>query len=100
MKPNPTRLRNLRIIRIARGLSQRELAKLSGFSNCYLSQVERLQRPASARAVTLWARHLDVPEAVLGGGDLALVHPSAGRPVPYFASAHAIIMAEGGVAPE
>lgn len=46
-------------------LSLRELSALSGFSNAYLSQLERGLHEPSIRAITALARALDVPAETL-----------------------------------
>lgn len=61
---------NLRIARAAHGLSQTELAKQTGFSHHYLSQLERGLRPTRSEDVDRIARALKLSPATLLRGDL------------------------------
>jgi len=61
----------LRRLRLARGLSQRQLAS-SGLSDAYVSRIESGQRTPSVRAIRVLARRLGVtPEYLESGADIA-----------------------------
>jgi transcriptional regulator with XRE-family HTH domain len=63
----------VRRLRLARGLSQRQLASL-GVSYAYISRIESGQRTPSVRAIRLLARRLGVtPEYLESGVDIAPV---------------------------
>ena len=51
----------IRVVRAVRGLGQRELAKLIGFSNAYLSQVENGHREPSLDLLTKVAEAVGEP---------------------------------------
>lgn len=54
--------RNLRLAREAKGLSQRELAKLAGVSQKYIWEIEVGAKNVTLDRVTEIARHLDMTE--------------------------------------
>ena len=56
---------NLRLLRVFRGLQQRDLAKSAGFDQTYISRLENGTPPRSAADISTLARALDVPDAVL-----------------------------------
>lgn len=57
--------RSIRLLRTARGISQKELAETVGCSNNYLSLVERGRRTPSIRFVDQIGTALDVPTSQL-----------------------------------
>jgi hypothetical protein len=60
---------NLRLIRVARGLSQHRLGVRAGFTGVYISQLERGLKPSSDDHVDRLAAALDVPpEALMATG--------------------------------
>jgi transcriptional regulator with XRE-family HTH domain len=64
--------RNVKRVRIARGLTQEELAERSGFSQQYLSDLERGRR--NPTVVSLW----ELAQA-LGVAPVDLIQPEAGE---------------------
>jgi transcriptional regulator with XRE-family HTH domain len=59
---------NVRRIRKARGLSQEELAQMSGLHRTYVGSVERGERNISLNNIVLIAQALNVPIAELVAG--------------------------------
>lgn len=57
--------RNVRALRIAKGLTQEDLEGLTGLKRSYLSDMERGTRNPSLKAVERIAKALDVPAADL-----------------------------------
>ena len=57
-----TRRPPLRDVRLARGLTLREVARLSGVEPGHLSRIERGQRPLSVDVLARLARVLGLPE--------------------------------------
>jgi transcriptional regulator with XRE-family HTH domain len=57
--------KTLKLIRIIRGLKQKELAKRLGISPNYLSSVENAKREPSLSFIKLVSKELDVPVSFL-----------------------------------
>jgi transcriptional regulator with XRE-family HTH domain len=68
--PLPDFSTNLRLIRTARGYSQRVLGVRAGFTPFYISQLERGLTPSADVHVDRLAAALGVPRATLTDGNL------------------------------
>jgi transcriptional regulator with XRE-family HTH domain len=70
---DPTIGRRIREIRVWRGMDQKVLAQLAGFSASYLSQIERGLKPVNSRSVQeAFARALEVAPSELTGAPFLL----------------------------
>ena len=73
--------RNIRLVRIARGIALSHLATEAGISSSYLSLIESGRRQPSLGVLRLLAAHLQVPNSVLlwetgASGDAAVAEGS------------------------
>lgn len=76
----------VRVVRVLRGLSGRQLAVQAGITPSMLSQIERSGKTASARTLKAIAHVLDVPLGVISpdlSGGIGSVPADAGRTVAW-----------------
>lgn len=71
--------RRLRELRIERGMTQEDLAKVTGFSTAFISQMERGINAPSFESLESLARALDVPVKDLF--DFKDMSASEGKPI-------------------
>jgi transcriptional regulator with XRE-family HTH domain len=65
-------LRNLKVLRVTRGLSQGDVARLSGLSQSHISNLERGVRPRTTNEVEAVAKALGVSTTALTANSITL----------------------------